>query len=90
MPAAFVIGSDRFGINVTTLQLSIGSLMAGAIGGNVKGLCLKGDGEDVGGDFQDRLMCLDCQSKISLTDGTDIEFRSYAVQKIFAANFANL
>ena len=32
------------------------------VGGNVKGLCTKEDGETVSGDFRQRLMCLDCRS----------------------------
>jgi SAM-dependent methyltransferase/uncharacterized protein YbaR (Trm112 family) len=32
------------------------------MGGNVKGLCTKGDGKTASGDFRERLMCLDCGS----------------------------
>jgi SAM-dependent methyltransferase len=37
-------------------------LLTRLMGGNVKGLCTKGDGETVSGDFRERLMCLDCGS----------------------------
>ena len=38
----------------------LNSFLAGCIGGNVKGLCLKAEGEAVSGDFRKRLICLDC------------------------------
>jgi uncharacterized protein YbaR (Trm112 family) len=38
----------------------LNSFLAGFIGGNVKGLCLKAEGEVVSGDIRKRLMCLDC------------------------------
>lgn len=40
----------------------LSSFLAGFIGGNVKGLCLKTEGEVVSGDFRKRLMCPDCNS----------------------------
>ncbi len=36
--------------------------LAGLIGGNVKGLCAKRDGEPISKNFQERLMCVDCTS----------------------------
>jgi SAM-dependent methyltransferase len=41
---------------------SIGSLLAGVIGGNVRGLCMKIEGEVVSEDINKRLMCLTCNS----------------------------
>lgn len=41
---------------------SLSSSLAGLIGGNIKGLCLKSEGEAVTEDFHKRLMCLDCGS----------------------------
>jgi SAM-dependent methyltransferase len=40
----------------------LNSLLSGFIGGNVKGLCIKKDGEVIKHDFRERLMCLDCNS----------------------------
>jgi SAM-dependent methyltransferase/uncharacterized protein YbaR (Trm112 family) len=40
----------------------INSFLSSFIGGNVKGLCLKKEGEVMYGDFRERLMCLDCNS----------------------------
>lgn len=36
--------------------------LSGIVGGNVKGLCQKLSGEPPSEDFQERLMCLDCQA----------------------------
>jgi len=40
------------------------SLLSGYIGGNVKGVCRKIEGDDAGEDHLQRLMCLDCGSRI--------------------------
>ena len=40
----------------------LNSFLSGFLGGNVKGLCLKTEGEVINGDFRERLMCLDCNS----------------------------
>lgn len=40
------------------------NLLASLAGGNIKGLCLKSDGEPAAGDFRERLMCLDCHAPI--------------------------
>jgi len=43
-------------------ESGLSSLLANLIGGNIKGLCLKSEGEAVSMDFRERLMCLDCGS----------------------------
>lgn len=40
----------------------LNQLLSGLVGGNVKGICLKTDGEPASGHFQERLMCVDCQA----------------------------
>jgi SAM-dependent methyltransferase len=49
-------------IHTDLKKSSLSSLLAGLIGGNIKGLCLKSEGEAVMEDFRKRLMCLDCGS----------------------------
>ena len=41
---------------------ALNSFLSGIIGGNIKGLCKKEEGESVNGDFRERLICLDCSS----------------------------
>jgi SAM-dependent methyltransferase len=38
------------------------AFLSGLIGGNVKGLCTKNEGNRAGGDIGERLMCLDCKT----------------------------
>lgn len=52
----------RFRIYTNLYRPILSSFLASIIGGNVKGLCLKTDGESVVGDFHERLLCLDCHS----------------------------
>lgn len=42
----------------------LNSSLSGFIGGNVRGLCQKTDGEAMVGDFRERFMCLDCNSRL--------------------------
>jgi uncharacterized protein YbaR (Trm112 family) len=52
---------------------SLSSLLASLIGGNIKGLCLKSEGEAVMEDFRKRLMCLDCGSiKLDQTEDSQL------------------
>ena len=38
------------------------AFLSSFVGGNVRGLCVKKDGEAAQGDFRERLMCLDCST----------------------------
>ena len=40
---------------------TLNAFLSGFIGGNVKGLCMKTEGDAVTGNFRDRLMCIDCK-----------------------------
>jgi len=52
----------RLRIHCDLQEPILSSFLAGLIGGGVKGLCLKTEGEVVSGDFRKGLMCLDCNS----------------------------
>lgn len=49
-------------IRVDLRKAQVTPAIASAIGGNVKGLALKTEGEATGSDFVNRLLCLDCGS----------------------------
>jgi SAM-dependent methyltransferase len=51
---------------------ALNTLAAGFVGGNVRGLCLKREGEAVQNDIRERLICLDCKST-HLSPANDIE-----------------
>ena len=56
-------------IRTNLRESSLSSLFARLVGGNIKGLCLKSEGEAVMEDFHKRLMCLDCRSiRLSQTE----------------------
>lgn len=48
---------------------SVRALLSGVIGGNVRGLCRKADGEPLTTDFRSRLKCLDCHATALSQDG---------------------
>lgn len=54
--------NSRLKIHSDLYKPRLNSFVSGLIGGNVKGLGLKTDGEIVSGDFHKRLICLDCHS----------------------------
>jgi SAM-dependent methyltransferase len=41
-------------------QPALTAFLSGVIGGNIRGLCLKTEGETAAGELSERLMCLDC------------------------------
>jgi len=54
-------------------ESSVSSFLGSLVGGNIKALCLKSEGEAVTDDFHKRLMCLDCGSiQISQTADKDL------------------
>ncbi len=58
----------RLRINTNLYAPALGVFLAGIAGGNVKGLCVKTDGDSVVDDFHKRLMCLDCRSTLLLCE----------------------
>ncbi len=52
----------HLGIKTNLHTPALSSYLAGIIGGNVRGQCLKEYGEPAEGDFRKKLMCLDCSS----------------------------
>jgi len=54
--------SRRLKLRSNLEEPALTMLLTRLMGGNVKGLCTKGAGENVSGDFRERLMCLDCGS----------------------------
>lgn len=64
---------------------ALNTILSGFVGGNVKGLCVKKEGEYLNGDFHDRLMCLDCYSShIKLLN--DRQMKCENCQRIYAVS----
>jgi SAM-dependent methyltransferase len=60
-------------IHIDLKESNLSSSLASLVGGNIKGLCLKSEGEAVIQDFHKRLMCLDCRSaQISQAEDTHL------------------
>jgi SAM-dependent methyltransferase len=52
----------RFKIHSDLQKPFLNAVLSGVIGGNVKGLCQKTEGQLVAGDLHERLLCVDCSS----------------------------
>lgn len=49
-------------IHTSLGKSNFATFLSGLVGGNVRGLCFKPEGEAAAGDFRERIMCLDCSS----------------------------
>jgi len=49
-------------------KAGVKSFLSGFVGGNVRGLCQKVDGQNLTGSPRDRLMCLECGNRLELSD----------------------
>ena len=56
--------------NLRHPRLQVG--LSRILGGNIRGLCIKRNGEPRSGDFRERLMCLDCQNQLPLKSGDQL------------------
>lgn len=54
--------NQKLRIHSNLQKPALNSFLSGLIGGNVKGLCLKEEGEAAIDNLRERLMCLDCKS----------------------------
>jgi hypothetical protein len=59
---ARLVVNSRLKLAVDVQRAGLGSSLAALVGGNVRGLCTKTEGEAAAGDPRDRLMCLECES----------------------------
>jgi len=50
-------------------KFSLSTALSGAIGGNVRGLCAKTEGDEVSDDLRDRFMCIDCKEPLITRSG---------------------
>ena len=70
-------------IHTDLRKTSLSHFLAGIVGGNAKGCCLKAEGEVAAGDTRERLMCIRCSSAMQLKEENAEQVRCNACGKTY-------